>query len=79
VACACPAAHALALLRFDSKGSAEEALSMLRAALDQRISRIAQGNSSATAAALIDAMDKHNARDPRAARCSSTTRPWTRR
>ncbi|MES2956749.1 MAG: branched-chain amino acid ABC transporter substrate-binding protein [Pseudomonadota bacterium] len=54
----------LELLRLDSKGSTEEALSMLRAALDQGVAFILQGNSSATAAALIDALDKHNARSP---------------
>ena len=54
----------LELLRFDSKGTTEEALSMLRAALDQGVSFVLQGNSSATAAALIDALDKHNARSP---------------
>jgi branched-chain amino acid transport system substrate-binding protein len=54
----------LELLRFDSKGSTEEALSMLRAALDQGVAFILQGNSSATAAALIDAIDKHNLRSP---------------
>ncbi len=57
-------ARPLALLRLDSKGNTEEALSLLRGALDQRITFIAQGNSSAAAAALIDALDKHNARDP---------------
>ena len=57
-------ARPLALLRLDSKGNTEEALSLLRGALDQRISFIAQGNSSAAAAALIDALDKHNVRDP---------------
>ncbi len=54
----------LELLRFDSKGSTEEALSMLRAALDQGAGFVLQGNSSATAAALSDALDKHNARAP---------------
>ncbi|MBK1686888.1 branched-chain amino acid ABC transporter substrate-binding protein [Rubrivivax gelatinosus] len=57
-------ARPLELVRLDSKGSTEEALSMLRAALDQRIGFVLQGNSSATAAALIDALDKHNAREP---------------
>jgi len=52
------------LLRLDSKGSTEEALSMLRAAIDQGVAFVLQGNSSATAAALIDALDKHNARSP---------------
>ena len=54
----------LELVRFDSKGSTEEALAMLRAALDQRIAFICQGNSSAVAAALVDALDKHNEREP---------------
>ena len=57
-------ARPLQLLRFDSKGSTEEALSMLRGALDQRIAFVLQGNSSAVAAGLIDALDKHNAREP---------------
>ena len=57
-------ARPLALVRLDSKGSSEEALSTLRGALDQRIAFIAQGNSSAAALALIDALDKHNAREP---------------
>ena len=54
----------LALERFDSKGQNEEALSALRAAIDQGIQVVLQGNSSATAAALIDAINKHNERDP---------------
>ena len=54
----------LELKRFDSKGTAEEALSMLRAALDQGFAFVLQGNSSATTAALVDALDKHNSRDP---------------
>jgi branched-chain amino acid transport system substrate-binding protein len=57
-------ARPLELVRFDSKGNAEEALVMLRTALDRGISIVAQGNSSATAAALIDALDKHNEREP---------------
>ena len=54
----------LSLQRFDSKGSTEEALSTLRGALDQRIGFILQGNGSAVAAAIVDALDKHNERDP---------------
>lgn len=54
----------LALKRYDSKGQAEEALSMLRAAIDDGAQIIMQGNSSATAAALIDAINKHNEREP---------------
>jgi branched-chain amino acid transport system substrate-binding protein len=57
-------ARPLEIVRFDSKGTADEALAMLRGALDQRIAFVMQGNSSATAAALVDALDKHNAREP---------------
>ncbi|MBK7654301.1 MAG: branched-chain amino acid ABC transporter substrate-binding protein [Betaproteobacteria bacterium] len=54
----------LRLARYDSKGQTEEALSTLRAAIDDGAQIILQGNSSATAAALIDAIGKHNDRDP---------------
>ena len=57
-------ARPLALVRFDSKGGTEEALSLLRAATEQGIAFILQGNSSATAAALVDALEKHNERQP---------------
>ena len=57
-------ARPLELLRFDSKGNSEEALSMLRAAQDTRAGFILQGNSSATAAVLVDALNKHNQREP---------------
>ena len=54
----------LAIQRYDSKGQNEEALSALRAAIDDGARVILQGNSSATAAALIDAINKHNSREP---------------
>jgi branched-chain amino acid transport system substrate-binding protein len=54
----------LELARYDSKGQIEEALSMLRAAIDDGARFILQGNSSAVAAALIEAIDKHNQREP---------------
>jgi branched-chain amino acid transport system substrate-binding protein len=57
-------ARPLELLRFDNKGQTEEALSMLRAAIDAGCLAVMQGNSSSVAAALIDAIDKHNQRDP---------------
>ena len=53
----------LQLERFDNKGQAEESLSMLRAAIDAGCTVVLQGNSSSVAAALIDAINKHNARD----------------
>ena len=57
-------ARPLALLRFDSKGNSEESLAMLKAALDQQVGFVMQGNSSAAAAVLVDALNKHNAREP---------------
>lgn len=54
----------LVLERYDSKGQNEEALSALRSAIDSGARVILQGNSSANAAALIDAINKHNEREP---------------
>jgi branched-chain amino acid transport system substrate-binding protein len=52
------------LERYDSKGQIEEALSALRSAIDDGARFIVQGNSSAVAAALVEAVNKHNERDP---------------
>jgi branched-chain amino acid transport system substrate-binding protein len=54
----------LALNRYDSKGQSEEALTSLRSAIDAGAQYILQGNSSANASALIDAIQKHNDREP---------------
>jgi branched-chain amino acid transport system substrate-binding protein len=54
----------LALERFDSKGQNEEALSALKSAIDDGAQFVVQGNSSATAAVLIDAINKNNEREP---------------
>jgi branched-chain amino acid transport system substrate-binding protein len=54
----------LALERYDSKGQTEEALSSLRAAIDSGARVVLQGNSSATASALVEAVNKHNEREP---------------
>ncbi|MFM1980014.1 MAG: hypothetical protein RLZ68_1279 [Pseudomonadota bacterium] len=54
----------LVLERFDSKGQSEEALSALRSAIDGGARFVLQGNSSANAATLIDAINKHNEREP---------------
>ncbi len=58
-------ARLLQLETFDSKGQVEEALTMFRRATDARIPFVLQGNSSAVAAALIDAVNKHNERAPK--------------
>src|SRR6185369_5432480 len=57
-------ARRLALARYDSKGQIEEALSSLRSAIDDGAQFILQGNSSAVAAALIEAVNRHNEREP---------------
>ncbi len=54
----------LVLERYDSKGQSEEALSALKSAIDDGAQVILQGNSSANALALIDAINKHNEREP---------------
>jgi len=54
----------LVLNRYDSKGQSEEALTSLRSAIDSGSQFVFQGNSSANAAALIDAIQKHNDREP---------------
>ncbi|HOV17829.1 branched-chain amino acid ABC transporter substrate-binding protein [Ottowia sp.] len=54
----------LVLERFDNKGQTEESLAMLRAAIDKGCRIVLQGNSSAVAAVLIDAINKHNEREP---------------
>jgi len=53
----------LVLNRYDSKGQSEEALTSLQSAIDAGAQFIFQGNSSANAAVLIDAIQKHNERD----------------
>jgi branched-chain amino acid transport system substrate-binding protein len=57
-------ARPLQLDRYDSKGQIEEALSALRSAIDDGARVILQGNSSAVASALIEAINKHNEREP---------------
>jgi branched-chain amino acid transport system substrate-binding protein len=54
----------LSLRHHDSKGQNEEALSALRAAIDDGVQVVLQGNSSANALALSDAISKHNEREP---------------
>jgi branched-chain amino acid transport system substrate-binding protein len=56
--------HPLALVTYDNKQGVEESLLGLRHFADQRVGFIVQGNSSAVAGALIDAVEKHNQRSP---------------
>jgi len=57
-------ARKLVITRYDSKSQTEEALSVLRSAIDDGAGFVLQGNSSAVALALVDALNKHNAREP---------------
>jgi len=52
------------IVAFDNKLSGKEALVQLQVAIDQGIRFIAQGNSSGIAHAIIDAINKHNKRNP---------------
>src|SRR5205809_5629224 len=54
----------LQLDRYDSKGAVEDALSALRSAIDSGTRIVLQGNSSAVAAALVEAIERHNEREP---------------
>lgn len=56
--------HTIEVVGFDNKGSPQESLTQLKAAIDQGFRYIAQGNSSGVALALIDAVNKHNERNP---------------
>ena len=55
----------LELVTFDNKLSPQESLVALKAATDQGIQYITQGNGSSVAGALIDAVNKHNERNPK--------------
>ena len=50
--------------RIDNKGSLEESLVALKVALEGGARFVLQGNSSAIALALVDALAKHNEREP---------------
>ena len=52
------------IVGIDNKSSPQEALNSLKSAIDQGIRYIAQGNGSAVALALADAVAKHNERNP---------------
>ena len=54
----------LEVLGFDSKVSPQEALNQLKRITDQGIRIITQGNGSNVAGALIEAVNRHNERNP---------------
>lgn len=59
-----PAGVNFEVVPFDNKLSPAESLTALKAAIDQGIRYVTQGNGSGAAAALIDAINKHNERNP---------------
>lgn len=52
------------VIGFDNKVSPQEALSQLQRVIDQGIRYITQGNGSSVAGALIEAVNRHNERNP---------------
>ena len=59
-----PAGVKFEVVTFDNKLSPAESLNLLKAAADQGIRYIMQGNGSSVALALTDAVQKHNERNP---------------
>jgi branched-chain amino acid transport system substrate-binding protein len=54
----------LEVVAFDNKASPQESLIAFQAVTDQGIRFITQGNGSGVANALVDAVNRHNARNP---------------
>ncbi|MFZ1984998.1 MAG: ABC transporter substrate-binding protein, partial [Desulfatitalea sp.] len=54
----------LEIVPFDNKTSPQDSLIQLKSAIDQGITIITQGNGSSVAGALIEAVNKHNERNP---------------
>jgi len=52
------------IIPYDNKVSAQESLQILRKVADEGIQYITQGNGSSVGGALIDGVNKHNARHP---------------
>ncbi|PKO67340.1 MAG: branched-chain amino acid ABC transporter substrate-binding protein [Betaproteobacteria bacterium HGW-Betaproteobacteria-16] len=59
-----PAGVKFEVVGFDNKGSPQESLNTLKAAIDQGFRYVTQGNGSGAAAAILDAVSKHNSRNP---------------
>ncbi len=59
-----PAGVKFEITGFDNKGSPQESLNTLKAAIDQGFRYVTQGNGSGAALAISDAVSKHNARNP---------------
>ncbi len=59
-----PAGVKFEVVGFDNKGSPQESLNTLKAAIDQGFRYVTQGNGSGAAMAILDAVSKHNERNP---------------
>jgi len=59
-----PAGVKFEILSIDNKLSPTESLNALKSAIDQGVRYVMQGNGSSVALALIDAINKHNERNP---------------
>ena len=59
-----PAGVRFEMVPFDNKLSPAESLNVLKAAIDQGIRYVVQGNGSGAALAISDAVTKHNERNP---------------
>ena len=59
-----PAGVKFEVTGFDNKGSPQESLNSLKAAIDQGFRYVTQGNGSGAGLAISDAVSKHNARNP---------------
>ncbi len=59
-----PAGVKFEIVPIDNKLSPAESLNALKSAIDQGVRYVTQGNGSGVAVALIDAINKHNERNP---------------
>src|SRR4029079_5687314 len=59
-----PAGVKFEVVGFDNKGSPQESLNTLKAAIDQGFHYVVQGNGSGAGLAIEDAVAKHNERNP---------------
>lgn len=59
-----PAGIKFEVVGFDNKGSPQESLNTVKAAIDQGFRYITQGNGSGAGLAILDAVSKHNERNP---------------
>ncbi len=59
-----PAGVKFELIPIDNKLSPAESLNALKSAIDQGVRYVIQGNGSSVALALVDAINKHNERNP---------------